>query len=1031
MLEDNPADADLCIRKLRSSGLRFEADVARSSREFMEYMGFQQYDVILADYRLPDWNGMDAFQWVRASGHDIPFILLTGTLGDELAIECIKAGMNDYILKENLDRLPMAIRRLLEERQLRRARDQAENELRESEKQYRLLFEANPHPMWVFDSQTLRFLTVNQAAIRHYGYSLDEFLSMTVQDICPTEDVDRFLESVDAQGRGESYAELWRHRKKDGTVIDVEVSSQPITLRAAPARLVLVHDVTVQRRIETQIRESREQLQLLLDSTAEAICALDRDGACTLCNRASLRLLGFAHESELLGKSIHALVHHTRSDGQPYPLHECKIRQSTQTGKRAHVTDEVFWRADGTSFPVEYWSHPIRREERIVGSVVTFFDISERKKSEEQLRRSELRYRSIIESAPYGIFRVDQDGRIVMANPAFATMLGYGTPQEVIGLNTRDIYSNPAEWQRARDYAWEDPAVGYETRWKRKDGQIIIVRLGGRILPEDNNELPRGFEVFVEDITERRSLQKQFEHAQKMEAVGRLAGGVAHDFNNLLMIISSYAQLMHDRKQDSEAVSQYIAQIRGAASRAAAITRQLLTFSRKQAVEPTILDLNHVVNDLSKMLPRLLREDVEMVLRLDAQLGRVRADRGQLEQVIMNLAVNAKDAMPKGGQLTIETANVTLDTAYHQRREISVPPGDYVLLGVTDTGVGMDQDTQRHIFEPFFTTKEEGKGTGLGLATVYAIVKQNRGFIWVYSEPARGSTFKIYLPRTDAAVAEAGAERLEAAPGGNETILLVEDETALRNVSRTYLESKGYTVLEASNAKDAMALCKNHPKPIHLLITDLVMPGPKPAGLELAKSARELRPEMAVVLVSGYADGAVDSDVAAMGAKFLQKPFSLDALARAIRSLLSKSRKILLIDDSQFMRVVAERALKIAGYTLKTASDGEQGLRLAREIRPDLVVLDLILPKVPGLEVLRRLREDPDTKDIPVIVLTALSEKNQERVLAEGAAAYLEKSEKLLADEGARLLATVEQVLAQESRSGNDSTTARPAAEEI
>jgi PAS domain S-box-containing protein len=821
----------------------------------------------------------------------MPPRLVTGTLGDERAIECIKAGVSDYVLKENLERLPVALRRALEEQKLRQARDQAEKELRESEEQYRLLFNANPHPMWVFDSVTLRFLMVNQAAIHHYGYPLKEFLSMTVKDIRPVEDLDRSLKSVDSHvDTGESYSELWRHKKKDGTIIDVEISSQPISFRHAQAQLVLALDVTVQRRVEAEIRQSKEKLQLLLDSTAEAIYAIDLKGGCTLCNAACLRMLGYGHESELLGKDMHQTMHHTRPDGRLYPVAECKIYQAFQGGQRSHVTDEVLWRADGTSFPAEYWSYPIKHDERIVGSVVTFFDITERKRAEEQLRRSESRYRSIIESAPYGVFRVDQNGRIAMANSAFATMLGYQTPDEVLCLNTAtDVYLTSVEQQRARDFASEDPAVGYETKWKRKDGKTITVRLGGRRLPDDG-ELPGGFEVFVEDITEQRSLQKQFEHAQKMEAVGRLAGGVAHDFNNLLMVISGYAELIEQSPTtESKKASQYVTQIREASSRAASITRQLLAFSRKQVLEPTILNLNQVVKDLGKMLPRLLGEDIEIVLNLDPHLSTLRADRGQLEQVIMNLAVNARDAMPKGGRLTIETANVTLDTAYHQGGEVSVPAGRHVLLAVSDTGIGMNAETQLHIFEPFFSTKEEGKGTGLGLATVYAIVKQSRGFIWVDSEPGKGCIFKIYLPRVDIAVEPEPQTQVPwAAPGGTETILLVEDEAALRDVSRVCLESKGYTVLDASNAEKAMNILQNYDQRIDLLITDIVMPGQ--GGLELARSALRVRPGIAIVLVSGYIDRPLDIQAIEPG-RFLQKPFSFEALARTVRSLLDRNRK--------------------------------------------------------------------------------------------------------------------------------------------
>jgi PAS domain S-box-containing protein len=516
---------------------------------------------------------------------------------------------------------------------------------------------------------------------------------------------------------------------------------------------------------------------------------------------------------------------------------------------------------------------------------VTFFDITERKNSEEALRRSESEYRSIIEEAPYGIYRVDQDGRVKMANPGLLAMLGYQSQSEMLGLNVAtDIFLDPTERQRALSlYRSEGSTARYEAKWKRKDGARITVRLAVRQLGSEQ-ESPIGFEVFVEDVTEQRSLQKQFEHAQKMEAVGRLAGGVAHDFNNLLMIISGYAELMEESSADPNKVVYYATQIQAASSRAATVTRQLLAFSRKQILEPTVLDLNYIVTDLEKMLPRLLGEDVETVLELDPQVGTVRADRGQIEQVIMNLAVNARDAMPQGGRLTIATSNVALDASYYQG--VEVPPGHYVLLAVSDTGTGMDAETQVHIFEPFFTTKEAAKGTGLGLATVYGIVKQSHGFIWVYSEPGRGSIFKVYLPRVDAAADSGKSLQPNPVPvGGDETLLLVEDEAALCNVCRVYLESKGYTVLEAGNAREAMKICRSYDRPIHLLITDIVMPGL--GGLELAKSALELRPALAIILVSGYTDRELDREAIGFG-EFLQKPFSFDALARTVRSLLDR-----------------------------------------------------------------------------------------------------------------------------------------------
>ncbi len=882
---------------------------------------------------------------------------------------------------------------------------------------FRELLEAAPDAM-VIVNEAGEIVLINSQTEKLFGYDREDLLGHSVERLIPARFQDRHLDHraaylsdprVRALGVG---PELYAIRK-DGHEFPVEISLSPLKTAEGILVTAAIRDISERKRVEGQIHklnlelQAKDQLQLLLDSTAEAIYSIDVDGACTLCNAACLRLLGYSRDSELLAKNMHALMHHTRPDGRAYPVEECKIFQAFRQGKGTHVTDEVLWRADGTSFPAEYWSYPVRHNGRVVGSVVTFFDITQRKKSEEALRRSESRYRSIIESAPYGVYRVDQNGRIAMANSTFAGMLGYQAPDEVLGLNTgTDVYPNPTEQQLARDYASEDPKVGYETKWKRKDGKMITVRLGGRRLPDDD-ELPGGFEVFVEDITEHRSLQKQFEHAQKMEAVGRLAGGVAHDFNNLLMIISGYAQLLDESSADPKKVVEYATRIQDASSKAATVTRQLLAFSRKQVLEPTVLDPSYVVKDLAKMLPRLLGEDVETVLELDPQVGTVRADRGQIEQVIMNLAVNARDAMPQGGRLTIATSNVALDASYYQGVEVT--PGQYVLLAVSDTGTGMNAETQVHIFEPFYTTKEAGKGTGLGLATVYGIVKQSNGFIWVYSEPDKGSIFKIYLPRVDAAVDSDGSLQLVHAPSaGTETILLVEDEAALRNVCRVYLESKGYTVLEAGNSKEAMKICQSHDRPIHVLITDIVMPGM--GGLELAKSALELRPTLSVVLVSGYTDRPLDREAIGFG-KFLQKPFSFDALARTVRSLLDKNREILLIEDSKFMRVAVQRVLTGAGYTVHTANEGEAGLRAARETLPDLILLDLVLPTISGLDVLKALKRDAITQSIPVIVLAALSEPTKEELLNEGAAACVEKSDKLLENDSAALIHTVTQVV--------------------
>ncbi|HEU5403269.1 MAG TPA: response regulator, partial [Terriglobales bacterium] len=369
----------------------------------------------------------------------------------------------------------------------------------------------------------------------------------------------------------------------------------------------------------------------------------------------------------------------------------------------------------------------------------------------------------------------------------------------------------------------------------------------------------------------------------------RLAGGVAHDFNNLLMVIGSSAQMMQEAKQDPAKVDHYITIMRSAADKAAVLTRRLLAFSRQQVLLPAVMSLNDVVVDICRLLPRLLGEDVEVVLGLDEELKRIYADRGQIEQSLMNLAVNARDAMPNGGRLTIETKVVELDAQYSQQRGAEIAAGEYVMLAISDTGVGMSQEVQSQIFEPFFTTKEVGKGTGLGLASVYGTVRQSGGFIWVYSELGKGSSFKLYFPAIEAAGEAAEARTIAMPhPGGSEEILLVEDEATLRELTSTFLQSKGYRVIEASNGVRALEICRTNPN-ISVLVSDVVMP--EMGGPALAAYATKMIPKLKVILMSGYTDRAIDQNVLEQGMEFLQKPFSFDTLAKTIRRVLDGSKE--------------------------------------------------------------------------------------------------------------------------------------------
>jgi PAS domain S-box-containing protein len=505
--------------------------------------------------------------------------------------------------------------------------------------------------------------------------------------------------------------------------------------------------------------------------------------------------------------------------------------------------------------------------------------------AQESLNRSESNFRSLVMNAPYGICRCNALGIIQDANSALVAMFRYSSAAELAGRHLGSLYSDAQQWFRTADYLRAGKEFdSLATECIRKDGAAIVARISGRAIPNGKNG--NTYEMFMEDITETRALEQQLRQAQKMEAVGRLAGGIAHDFNNLLMVISGYSEFLLERLGPDPRLRGPAQEIANATQRATSLTRQLLAFSRKQMLAPRILDLNEVVSENLKMLTRMIGEDINLVMVPGPDVGAIRADPGQIDQVIMNLAVNARDAMPTGGKLTIETANVSLDENF-ARAHAPLQPGQYVMLAISDTGVGMDSDTQSRIFEPFFTTKG-AKGTGLGLSTVYGIVKQSGAFIFVDSQPQRGTAFRAYFPRVDARNEPAALNDALGLPHvqrGLETILLVEDEVNLRRLARQYLETQGYRILEAEDGAAALQIVAGHQGAIDLLLTDVVMPGMN--GRELARQITGRLPGVRILYMSGYAENAVGQNgTLDTGINLLQKPFSLPALKDKVRELL-------------------------------------------------------------------------------------------------------------------------------------------------
>jgi len=531
-------------------------------------------------------------------------------------------------------------------------------------------------------------------------------------------------------------------------------------------------------------------------------------------------------------------------------------------------------------------SLPVRRNDEMGQLAEHFNEMTRvmgaaRRHDVEALRRSETSYRTLVRQARHGIFRATPSGRFLMVNPALAAMLGYETEDELLRIDlATDLFADPAARERV---LCAEPRQA-EVEWKRRDGKTVTVLLTCQGIVGSDGAVAY-VEGIAEDVTDRLALEARLRQAMKMEAVGRLAGGVAHDFNNVLTAIIGQSELLLNGLQD-DARRRHVEAIRAAATRAAALTRQLLAFSRKQVLQPRVVDLNSLIRAVDKMLRHLIGEDVELESYLEPELGAVLADPGQIEQVLLNLAVNARDAMPAGGRLTITTADVALDAA-----DLPDHPGPfparYVLLAVSDNGVGMDDATRSHLFEPFFTTKEQGKGTGLGLATVYGVVRQSSGFIRVTSAPGEGATFRIYLPRVGSRREEEAAASGRAPEGGSETVLLVEDEATVRDVLRDVLQAKGYRVLLAEDGQAALDALRLETGRLRLLITDMVMPGM--SGRLLAETVRAKYGAVPVLYISGYTDDAIlQAGLAEEGTACLQKPFTAEDLTRKVREVLDR-----------------------------------------------------------------------------------------------------------------------------------------------
>lgn len=753
--------------------------------------------------------------------------------------------------------------------------------LQVSEERYKLLFDGSPLPMWVFDVETLMFLTVNEAAIAHYGYTREEFLKMSILEIRPENEVAGLLMRIPAAIGTSVNNGIWTHRNKEGNFLKMEIVSHDLQFAGRKAKLIVAKDVTESMAAQEELK----LLKTLIDSTNDTIEVIDPETGCFLnVNEKGCRDHGYTRE-EFLSMTVFDIDPEFTPEAWKQGLVELQ-----KSGRR--ILESTHRRKDGTKFPVEVNVTLVQLDRNYLIAVVR--DITERRNAAKALFKAEQKYRTIFENAMEGIFQSSREGRFLTANPSCARILGYSSAQELIDAAIdieRDFYVDSQ--QRVELKALLDKlgdVRGFESEVYKKDGTKIWISENVRAARDANGAL-LFYEGSIHDITKRRRAEQelhektqQLHQAQKMEAIGQLAGGVAHDFNNTLMALNGYCDLMLAQLSENDSLRPFVQEIQNLGSQGANLTRQLLAFGRKQVLCPTVLNINRSIEKMQDMLRRLIGENVELKTILADDLAYTKVDPGQIEQVVMNLTVNARDAMPDGGTLTIETRNVNLNQ--QDARQKNGNQESYVLLSIYDTGCGMDAATIARVFEPFYTTKPEGKGTGLGLSTVYGIVKQSDGHIAVESQINAGTVFNIYFPVCDAPSPKRfRGERDSDFSGNGRVVLLVDDNDLVRESLGAILQVKGFTVVSAKDGSSALSEVENKDLQVKLLISDIVMPGM--TGVQLARTLLERDPEIRVLLMSGYtAENIADQLQSEPRIAFIQKPSSVSEILRTLQRLL-------------------------------------------------------------------------------------------------------------------------------------------------
>jgi PAS domain S-box-containing protein len=913
IVDDNDADRELTRAVLNAEGHAMLE--ASDGLEALEILEREEVSVIISDVFMPRMDGYRFCHEVRANERfrHLPFILISGYTSPHEEKRALEVGADQLTIKTGTpSELIQAVHEVTTKPRTPFTPNESSHELsvmkeynqllvdkleksnvelsasnqkllrsRESLKLFRTLIDHSNDAIQVVDPTTGRFLDINETACRRLGYSREEMLSMSLPDIVATGSgvfsMPTILEAI--QKTGFRMAE-GRHRRKDGSTFPVEINVRYIQLDR-DYLVAVVRDITQRKQAEHEQQRVNRLMHLLLESAGEGIYGMDTEGRCTFINRVGAGMLGYQSE-ELLGRNMHDLAHHHRKDGSVYPVEECPIFRASQSSAHCWIDKEVFWRADGSFFPIAYSSSPIIENGTTTGAVVTFSDITERKRAEEQIAAQA----ALLDKARDAILVRDLDGKILFWNKGAELVYGW-TRDEALGQNVAELY-----YADSKKFKEVNRLVISQGEWQGEIQHVTKARRGITIearwtLIRDDEGHPKSVLAINTDITEKKQIEAQLMRAQRMESIGTLAGGIAHDLNNILSPILMSIDIL--KLSENEQSAKILDTIEVSAKRGADIVRQVLSFARGLEGERVEVQPRHLLKDIESIIKDTFPKNIRLEIPLSGDSWTILGDSTQLHQVLLNLCVNARDAMPRGGILSITVENAELDEHY-AAMNIQARPGRYVTISVTDSGTGMPLKLLDKIFEPFFTTKDIGKGTGLGLSTVIAITKSHNGFVNVYSEMGRGTTFTVYLPAQEPSVeAKRDLAELISLPRGNgETILVVDDESSILTITGQTLEAFGYRTLIAHDGAEAVAIYAQKQNEIAAVLTDMAMPVMD--GSATIRALQRVNPTVKIIAASGLQTDHHEAQPPEDTIKYsLKKPYTAGTLLKTLRAILDEA----------------------------------------------------------------------------------------------------------------------------------------------